>query len=267
MKLHGKTIVVTGGANGIGRELVLALLKSGNKVAAVDISMEALNETRNLAGDAASGLSLHTVNLADKAAVEKLPEEVIAAHGSVDAIINNAGIIQPFVRINDLSYDVVERVMNVNFYGTLYMIKAFLPHLLKRPEAQIVNVTSMGGFLPVPGQGVYGGSKAAVKLMTEALIGELSGTNVTAILVMPGAIATNITSNSGVEVPQMENGKKSSIKPLPAPKAADIIIKAMEKNKTRVFVGSDARTMDILYRINPNFAIRFITKQMKSLLK
>jgi short-subunit dehydrogenase len=75
--------------------------------------------------------------------------------------------------VNELGYEAIERVMNVNFYGTLYMTKTFLPHLLTRPEAHVVNVSSMGGFLPVPGQVIYGASKAAVKLLTEGLHSEL----------------------------------------------------------------------------------------------
>ena len=106
-------------------------------------------------------VSTHVLNITDRAEVERLPELVIARHGAVDGLINNAGIIQPFVRVKDLDYEAIERVMNVNFYGTLYMTKAFLPCLLKRPEAHIANVSSMGGFLPVPGQSIYGASKAA----------------------------------------------------------------------------------------------------------
>ena len=166
MKTQNKIIVVTGGGNGIGRELVLHLLNKGARVAALDISEAGLKETAELAGDKKDKLSLHVVNITDRAAVEALPEQVIAKHGAVDGVINVAGIIQPFVRINDLDYSAIERVMNVNFYGTLYMIKTFLPHLLKRPEAHIANISSMGGFLPVPGQGICGASKAAVKLMT-----------------------------------------------------------------------------------------------------
>jgi short-subunit dehydrogenase len=71
------------------------------------------------------------------------------AHGSVDGIINNAGIIQPFVDIVDLEMDTIKKVIDINFYGTLYMVKSFLPILLKRPEAHILNVSSMGGFMPI----------------------------------------------------------------------------------------------------------------------
>ena len=198
MKVQNKVIVVTGGGNGIGRELVLNLLARGASVAAVDVNESALGETVKFAGDKKDKLSTHVVNITDKVAVAALPEQVIARHGAVDGLINNAGIIQPFVKVNELDFAAIERVMDVNFYGTLYMTKAFLPHFLKRPEAHITNLSSMGGFLPVPGQSVYGASKAAVKLLTEGLHSELLNTNVRVTVVFPGAIGTNIAANSGV---------------------------------------------------------------------
>jgi len=145
MKVQNKVIVVTGGGSGMGRELVLNLLAKGARVAAVDVNEATLRETAQLSENNNVRLSLHIVNITDKDAVASLPEQVISKHGTVDGLINNAGIIQPFVRVNELDYAAIERVMNVNFYGTLYMTKAFLPHLLTRPEAHIVNVSSMGG--------------------------------------------------------------------------------------------------------------------------
>src|SRR5690606_41412023 len=119
MKVQNKVIIVTGGGNGIGRELVLHLLSKGASVAAVDIDKNGLQQTTALAGDRAKRLSTHVVNIADKQAVTDFAGQVIAQYGAADGIINNAGVIQPFVRLNDLDYDVIERVMNVNFYGTL----------------------------------------------------------------------------------------------------------------------------------------------------
>jgi len=177
MKVQNKVVLVTGGGNGMGRELVLNLLSRGASVAAVDINETALQKTVELAGSKSDNLSTHIVNITNKDAVAALPEQIIAKHGAIDGIINNAGIIQPFERIKDLDYAVIERVLNVNFFGTLYMTKEFLPHLLKRPEAHITNISSMGGFLPVPGQTVYGASKAAVKLFTEGLRSELLNTS------------------------------------------------------------------------------------------
>ncbi|MCB8981664.1 MAG: SDR family NAD(P)-dependent oxidoreductase [Ardenticatenaceae bacterium] len=268
MIVQNKVIVVTGGGNGMGREVTLNLLGKGASVAAVDISESALQETAVLAGDKAAKLSTHVVDITNQEAVAALPEQVIARHGAVDGLLNNAGIIQPFVRVNELDMAAINRVMNVNFYGTVYMIKAFLPHLLKRPEAHIANVSSMGGFLPVPGQSVYGASKAAVKLLTEGLHSELMNTNVNVTVIFPGAIGTNITANSGVDIQQLSaNAEQSSaMKAMEPSKAAAIIVDGIEQNRYRVLVGSDAKLMDFLYRLSPQRAAHFIFKQMQSLL-
>lgn len=267
MKAQGKTIVVTGGGSGMGRELVLLLLKKGACVAAVDINEVTLQETATLAGDRASNLSTHICNIADRESVMNLPAAVIRSHGGVDGVINNAGIIQRFVRINELDFKEIDRVFNVNFFGMVNMTKVFLPYLLKRPEAHIVNVSSMGGYLPVPGQTVYGASKAAVKLFSEGLNSELLATNVRVTVVFPGAVATNITANSGVTINVPANSSDApKIKALSPVVAAEIIVAGMEKNKYHVFVGSDAKTMDWLCRLMPERAAKIIYSQMRSLL-
>jgi short-subunit dehydrogenase len=267
MNVQGKTIVLTGGGSGMGREMTLLLLKKGARVAIVDINESTLKETAELAGDHQGRLTTHVLNITDKEAVAALPEAVIKAHGAVDGLINNAGIIQPFVKINDLAMKDIERVFNVNFWGVVNMTKAFLPHLLKRPEAHIVNTSSMGGFLPVPGQSAYGASKAAVKLFTEGLRSELLSTNVHVTVVFPGAIATNISTNSGITaMPSASSADQSKFKTTSAPDAARIIIEGMEKNKYRVLVGSDAKLMDRLCRLMPDRAAKIIYSQMRSLL-
>ena len=267
MNVQNKVFLVTGGANGMGRELVLSLLSKGARVAAVDIDETALQETIDLSGSQRDRLSTHIVDITNRDAVAALPEQIIAEHGAIDGIINNAGIIQPFIRVKDLDYAAIERVMRINFYGTLYMTKEFLPHLLKRPAAHIINISSMGGFLPVPGQTIYGASKAAVKLFTEGLHSELLDTNVNVTIVFPGAIGTNIAKNSGVEQSlNPESEMAQAAEPLPPGKAAQIIINGIERNRYRVFVGSDSTFMNLLYRLSPKYAAKMIFKQMKSLL-
>lgn len=262
MNIKNKTIIVTGGGNGMGREMVLNLLTKGAKVIAVDINEKYLQETKQLTKDKPENVFIYKLDITDKNAAERFAKNIIIEHKHIDGLINNAGIIQPFVKVNDLEYETIEKVMKVNFYGTLYMIKAFLPHLLKRPEAHILNVSSMGGFLPVPGQSIYGASKAAVKLMTEGLYAELLDTNVGVTIAFPGGVATDIVKNSGVNMPKSNSNYKS----LPAPKAAEIMIDAMIKNKDRVCVGQDSKFMNFIYRLNPGYATRYIAKQMKSLL-
>ncbi len=267
MKVHDKAFVVTGAGNGMGRELTLQLISRGARVAAADIRNESLDETLTLA-DAGDRLSAHVVDVTDRKGVETLPEQVIAAHGAVDGVISNAGIIQPFVRVNDLDYETIERVMNINFYGTLHMAKAFLPFLLERPEAHLANVSSMGGFFAFPGQSIYGASKAAVKLLTEGLYAELLGTKVGVSVIMPGAMMTNINDNSGVAMREMtpEEMEKASSRVLAPADAATIVLDGIEDDRLYIFVGRDARFMNIASRIAPRRATQFMTKQMEHLL-
>ncbi len=264
MKVRGKVVVVTGAGSGMGREVSLELLRRGARVAAVDVRPDGLEETARLAA-AGERISTHLVDITDRAATGALPEEVIARHGHVDGLVNNAGIIQPFITIEELDYETIERVLSINLMGTIHMVKAFLPLLKERPEAHLANVSSMGGFLPVPGQVMYGASKAAVKLLTEGLYAELLDTNVGVSVIMPGAVATNITTNSGVSIPGMEDAATSA-RTTSAPDAARIIVDGIEAGKLHVYVGRDSRLMNAATRIAPRQATHLIQKQMKDLL-
>ncbi|MAU34164.1 short-chain dehydrogenase [Candidatus Saccharibacteria bacterium] len=264
MNVQNKVFLVTGASGGIGSQLVSSLLSRGASVAAVDLKEEGLQKLHSEHRNASDRLATFAVDITDKAAVENLPQQIEKNFAPVDSIINCAGIIQPFIKVNDLAYADIDRVMKVNFYGTLYMIKSFLPHLLDRPEGYIVNVSSMGGFLPVPGQSVYGASKAAVKLLTEGLYAELLDTSVHVSVAFPGATDTNITANSGVKTPSSNSRQQYNM--LSATDAAEIIVKGIEKNKPQIFTGKDSTMMNRLYRLNPVGATKLIAKQMKSLL-
>ncbi|GKU26659.1 SDR family NAD(P)-dependent oxidoreductase [Clostridium folliculivorans] len=263
MKVVNKNIVITGGGNGVGRELVLNLLSKGATVIAVDINQAGLQETFRISGDN-ERLLTRIVDITDKEAVASFAEDIISKLGHVDGVINNAGIIQPFIQLKDLKLEQIDKVMSVNFYGTLYMTKVFLNHLLTRPEGHIVNIASMGGFLPVPGQSSYGSSKAAVKLMTEGLYSELLDTNVHVTLVFPGAMATDIKKNSKLTDKGVTEEEKNSKMLLKPDTAAELIIKGMEKNKYSFCIGKDAKAMNFLYSMNPGFATRLIKRVMGS---
>ncbi|RAL25138.1 short-chain dehydrogenase [Lujinxingia litoralis] len=263
MDFQNKVMVVTGAGSGIGKELVHGLLMRGACVAAVDLREASLEKLASECG-VGERLSVYAVDVSDREAVQGLVERVLARHHVVDGVINNAGIIQPFERVHELSDEVIERLMNVNFYGTLWMVRAFLPHLLERPEAYVANVASMGAFLPVPGQAVYGASKAAVKLLSEGLYAELIETGVRVSVVMPGAVATHISEHSGVEMERDE--EEASYQALAADKAAEIILEGMEDEEVHILVGSDARLMSLANRLAPERSIRLIQKKMKDLL-
>lgn len=265
MKIADKVWVVTGAGSGMGRDLTLGLLARGARVAAVDRAPVGL---ATLVTDAGVGdrLSTHVADITDPAAVRALPAAVVEAHGAVDGLINNAGIIQPFVPVVDLDDDTIRRVLDVNLMGTLSMCRAFLPLLVARPEAHLANVASMGGFFPFPGQTIYGASKAAVRLLTEGLYAELLDTNVRVTVIFPGAVDTAITENSGVEQPgdpaneeQAQKARRMMTSPAVAAKA---MLDGIERNKLHVHVGKDAKVMSLLIKIAPRPAIRMVKKAM-----
>lgn len=271
MQISGKVFAVTGGGNGIGREVALGLVAKGARVAALDLSEEGLAETVRLAGANGDRISTHVVNITDRKAVAKLPAAIIKQHGQVDGLLNIAGIIQKFVPVMQLDWDQIERVIDVNLYGVLNTCKAFLPELVKRPEAALVNVASMGAYAPVPGQSVYGATKAAVAQLSRALHSELMETGVQVTGVFPGAIGTNISVNSGLMTAEQakeraaQAGDRAQKTTAPA-EAGRQIIEAVEKGSYEIFIGGDAKAMSRLSRLNPKNAASIIYKNMKDLL-
>jgi short-subunit dehydrogenase len=267
MKLENKVVLVTGAGSGMGRELAIQLANKKAKVAAIDFRVETLLETKNLVEKNNGVIETFVVDVSKREDIFKLPTQIKESLGSVDVLINNAGIIQPFVKINELKIEDAEKVMKVNFEGPFFLVKAFLPTLLQQEQAHILNVSSMGAYAPVPGQSVYGASKAALKLFTEGLRSELVGTKIGVTIAFPGAIDTNIATNSGMEQMTSDDPDRKQYKTTSAATAAREMIEAIEKNRPRIVIGRDAKSMDLLSRLNPVFAAKLIYKQMADLLK
>lgn len=259
MELKNKNVIVTGAGSGVGKELVKQLLKKGCKVAAVDINEESLD---NLVKEVKSKrIKTYVVDMGSEKSIKQFRKDYKEDYSDVDVIINNAGIIQPFVSVDKLDDKTINKVMNVNFFGPVNLIRFFMEDLTTdKKEQYIVNVSSMGGFFPFPGQTIYGASKAALKIFTEGLYAELEKTNVRVMIVLPGAMNTNITKNSNVEVKTTQ--EESNFKLLEPDVAAWEIINAMSKNKFKLFLGQDSKFLSFLYKINSKFAISYINKKM-----
>jgi NAD(P)-dependent dehydrogenase (short-subunit alcohol dehydrogenase family) len=262
MELKNKVFVVTGGGNGMGREVALQLLARGARVAAVDLNREGLEETARLAGSGAS-ISVHTADVTSLDAVAELPSAVIAEHGEVDALVNIAGIIHRFVPFLELTPEEAHRVLNVNFWGTVNTSRAFLPHLMERPSAALVNMSSLAALVPFAGQTFYGASKGAVKQFSEGLYAELQDTNVAVSTIFPGNISTNLTGNSGVAMIDAGDRKVRATTPTDA---GQQIVDGIEKGSFRILVGGDARMLSRLARIAAGATTRFVANQMKSVM-
>ncbi len=255
MKIKNKKIIVTGAGSGIGRDLTKELIAKGAYVVALDINKENLDKLSSELNS--NNLSIYKVDVSNQDELNKFKSLYMEKEREIDGLINNAGIIQPFINVENITDEIINKVININFFGPLYLTKLFLPELLKRKEAHITNISSMGGFFPFPGQTIYGASKAALKLFTEGLYAELLNTNIKVMVVFPGAVATNIAKNSNVEIAGGEGYKSLS-----SLKAAQTIIKGIEKDKFQLFVGQDSKMMNFMYKMNAKKAINYINKMM-----
>lgn len=268
MILKDKVVVVTGAGNGVGRELALQLLERGAIVACVDINADALAETLRLAAPYHERVCGYEADITDLTAVETLPCEIVRRFGAVDALINNAGIIHPFLHVEETGVAMIEKVMRVNFFGAVNMTKAFLPYLRMRPSAYIVNMSSAGALSPMPGETIYGASKAAVRLLTEGLRYELRSSGIRVMAVFPGGINTDIIRNSGVTVASSIDRlrAKLSFLLLTPKKVANRMITGMKRNRSRLVLGIDAVVMDVLCRFSPNAAPRLLYRVIDAIL-
>lgn len=256
-----KIALITGAASGIGRALAIALAKEGCHLALSDIHEEGLAETKSLLNTEVR-CTTHILDVADKEGVYALASDVMQAHGAVDIVINNAGVAIVNGEIRELSYQDFEWVMNINFWGMVYGTNAFLPHLMARDEAWLVNVSSIFGIISFPAQAAYNSSKFAIRGFTEAIRQDLADTSVNISCVHPGGIDTSIVVNARgySDEEQRKEGAfefKKVAKTSPA-KAAQVIIKGMKRGKKRILIGNDARFLDKIQRLFPSAYTRFI---------
>jgi len=264
MEIKNKNVIITGAASGLGKELTKQMIAKGAHVAALDINADNLKKLQDELG--AENVKTYLVNMGDRQSIKDFKQIYLQDFNEVDILINNAGIIQPFDYVENISDEVIDRVMNINFFGPVFLIRNFINDFKNSPkEHYIVNVSSMGGFFPFPQQTIYGASKAALKIFSEGLYAEMKQHNDHVMVVLPGGINTNIVQNSNVKieaVPQDNQKKQKAYKMLEANDAAQQIIRGIEKNKFKLFLGSDAKFMKFMYKFNSKKAIDLITKSM-----
>jgi len=256
----GKTAVITGAGSGMGRYLAVLLAKAGANVAICDINQDTLNATATMVKQYNVGLSTHIVDMGDMDQIEALPDAVIAQHGSVDLLFNNAGVTVGST-FDDMSERDWDWVMNINLNGVVKSSRVFLPYLKDRPEAVLVNTSSIFGMIAVAGQSVYHATKFGVRGFTESLAKEFKGTNLQVHCVHPGHVGTNILANSrfntdqpgrfGADFNKDEMAEMFRTKGMHPSRAASIILNGVKGNKRRIFVGLDAKLMDLAQRLTP----------------
>lgn len=250
-------VVLTGAASGIGRALTVNLAAEGIRAIAVsDVDESGLAETAELVSSSETEVHSAVMDVSDRDQFRSFADEALSRFGRVTHVINNAGVGM-VGRTEQLSFEDIEWMMNINFWGTVYGTKIFLPVFTEQDFGHVVNISSVFGLISPPGQAAYCASKFAVRGFTEALRHELEGSNVCVSCVHPGGIRTNIVKNARrgryasdedmkLAPIMLEKLAKST-----AEQAANTIIKGIKSNNPRILIGPDARQISMVQRLFP----------------
>lgn len=251
---NGKIAVITGAASGIGCALALQLNSEGCELHLSDINSAGLEDTLSLLPRKDVGAHIHTLDVADKAAMHAWAEQIAAQCGRVDIVINNAGVAYA-ATVEESDYEHQEWLMGINFWGVVYGTQAFLPLLRKSSQGHLVNISSVFGLVGVPTQSAYNAAKFAVRGYTEALRQELEGSNIHVCCVHPGGIKTNIARAARGGDPAMTADDRGNefdkFARTTAESAAAQIIRAVEKRSKRLLIGADAKYISLISRLLP----------------
>jgi short-subunit dehydrogenase len=253
----GRVAAITGAASGIGRALAIELAGQRAHLALCDIDEVGLAETVARCEGHGVKVTSAVVDVADRDAVHAWADAVVADHGAVHLVINNAGVALG-ATVADMPYEDLEWLMGINFWGVVHGTKAFLPHLEAGGEGHIVNVSSVFGLMAIPSQAAYNAAKFAVRGYTDALRMELeiAGSPVSCTTVHPGGIRTNIARNARIHesVVAFGGGERSAdefdkIARTTPERAARQILAAVRRDKRRTLVGPDAKALDLIARL------------------
>ena len=272
---RGRVAAITGAGSGIGQALATQLAGSGAELALSDIDVVGLAETVARCERLGVKVSSSKVDVAVRDAMYGWADRVVAEHGKVNLIFNNAGVALG-ATIESMSYEDFEWLMGINFWGVVYGTKAFLPHLKNSREGHIVNISSVFGLISVPSQSAYNAAKFAVRGFTDALRIELemAPCGVSSTTVHPGGIKTAIVRNArfdesaaslagDVDILRKRFDKIAVTTP---EKAARQILAAVVANRRRALIGPDAKVIDLLARLPAGLYQRALAKGAGRLL-
>ncbi|MDE6275406.1 MAG: SDR family NAD(P)-dependent oxidoreductase [Clostridia bacterium] len=251
--LYGRNVVLTGCSTGMGKEVLMILVKKyGCNVMGVARNKAKLDELKAELGDK---FSYRRFNISDLQAWKNFALELENMGFMTDILINNAGMIQPFGQYNDLTDDQIKKVVDTNLMSVVYGCKAMLPTIKKSKYGYICNVASASAILPVGGESIYSATKGGVWALTECLAQELRGFGIGVSCVMPGPVKTDIYKAREGESGPKADSLVASIG-ITAHTAGKKIVKAIRKGKVRVVTDAVAGLMDFGMRLCPSLTCK-----------
>jgi NAD(P)-dependent dehydrogenase (short-subunit alcohol dehydrogenase family) len=266
--LRGKVAVVTGGGSGIGRAVCATLAARGATLAVCDLDGAAAQETLERAPGSPDGHGAFVVDVSDRRSVAELTWAVEARFGRADVLVNNAGVLGPTAPLEELSDETFDWIMDIDLGGVVNMTRAFLPMLKARPEAVLVNVSSLAGLMGALGNAAYFTAKFGVRGFTETMRAELRTTSVRTVLVHPGIVKTGLAGNNPTysEAERLEAVRRYQTQRGVTPElAASRIVAAIERGKPRLLIGADCWVADKLVRLVPSRYDRVFGDRLRAL--
>lgn len=259
MNLNNKTAWITGASGGIGKELAVQLAQAGAQIILTARNEVKLREVRDqLVGDN------HLVFPMDLLQVEAIPAAVsnaLGQVGSVDLLINNAGITQRALA-KDTDFAVDRKIMELDYFAVIALTKALLPHFLDRQRGQIVTISSVTGKMGVPMRTAYCAAKHAVFGFMDALRAEVAHDNIQVLVVAPGSVKTDISINAL----EGDGSKHNVVDPLiangmPVEVCARKIVRAIERKRPELLI-AQGKTKWAVYarRFAPRLLFRMMAK-------
>ncbi|MGH2728405.1 MAG: SDR family NAD(P)-dependent oxidoreductase [Actinomycetota bacterium] len=226
MRWQGSVAVVTGASRGIGEAVVRAAAKRGAQVGLISRSEDELRELLEKVGGRGA---VARADVADRAETETAIAKLEAELGPIDILVNNAGI-GSFGAVAATDIEIFERLMRVNYFGTVYATKAVLPGMIARGRGHIVNVASIAGRIGAPLEAAYSASKFAVAGLTEALAIEVAKQGIGVSMVNPGPVATEFFNARGHPY------QRKTPKPVSAERVARDVINVVERDKLETYI-------------------------------
>ena len=248
-----RVAVITGAGSGIGRALALDLAGRGAHLALFEINEETLAETVAACRGQARSVKGYQVDVSDRKVVHDLADTVLADFGRVNLVVNNAGV-GVMATVEEMTYEDLDWLVGINWWGVVHGTKAFLPHLIASGDGHLVNVSSAFGFVSAPTQSAYNATKFAVRGFTEALRQEMmiAKHKVGVSCVHPGGIRTNIAKTSRAADPSQVDKLATQFAKVTRTSPADAaktILNGVRRNHARILIGADAYLIDAVPRL------------------